>query len=269
MNWKKIAVTALVGMGVLGLLTGCGGEEKKPAEEAANAEIPTKIVVGLDDNFPPMGFRDESGELTGFDIEVAKEVGKRTGIEMEFKPIDWASKEAELVSKRIDLLWNGLTITEARKEKILFTDPYMQNEQVFVTLADRDDITDFESLEGKIVATQEGGTGVVALEKKPELEESFEEVRLYAVFTDALLDLEIGRVDAVLIDSVVSRYYMTKKPEMFKELPEILASEDFGVGMRKEDTQLKEILTEAINEIKEDGTGEAISKKWFGVNVMN
>lgn len=264
MNWKKIAVTALVGLGVMGLLAGCGGGEKK----AEAPKVPTKVVVGLDDNFPPMGFRDDAGNLTGFDIELAKEVGKRAGIEMEFKPIDWASKEAELVSKRVDLLWNGLTITDARKEKIAFSEPYMKNEQIIVTRADRDDLKDFASLAGKVVATQEGGTGIDALAKKPELQKSFKELRLYAVFTDAMMDVEIGRADAVLIDSVVGRYYMTKKPGVFKEMPEILATEDFGVGMRKEDTALKDALTKAIEEVKKDGTGEKLSKKWFGVNVM-
>lgn len=263
MNWKKMTVTMLMGLGIVGLLAGCGG-----SGSSSTAELPKKVVVGLDDNFPPMGFRDEAGNLTGFDIELAKEVGKRAGIEMEFKPIDWSSKEAELVSKRVDLLWNGLTITDARKEKIQFTEPYMHNDQIILVRADRSDITDLSSLAGKVVGTQEGGTGIDALAKKPELQKSFKELRLYAVFTDALLDLEIGRVDAVLIDSVVGRYYMTKKPGVFVALQENLATEEYGVGMRKEDTRLGEALNKAIDEIKKDGTGEAISKKWFGTNVM-
>lgn len=265
MNWKKVMVTAMIGLGAVGILAGCG-EEKKEAPAAT--KLPTKVVVGLDDNFPPMGFRDEAGQLTGFDIELAKEISKRTGIEMEFKPIDWVSKEAELASKRVDLLWNGLTITPARKEKIAFTEAYMQNDQIVVVLDSRGDIQDLDALTGKVVATQEGGTGVDALEKMPDLQKSFKELKLYGVYTDALLDLEIGRVDAVLVDGVVGRYYMTKKPGVFRELPSVLATEEYGVGMRKEDTALQDALNKAIEDVKKDGTGEQISQKWFGVNVM-
>ena len=216
-----------------------------------------------------MGFRDEKGELTGFDIELAKEVGKRTGIQMEFKPIDWASKEAELTAKRVDLLWNGLTITDQRKEKIDFSEPYMHNDQIIVTLKSRADLKDMDSLAGKIVGTQEGGTGIDALAKLPDLKNSFKELRLYAVYTDALMDLEIGRIDAVLVDGVVGRYYMTKKPDTFYELPKVLATEVYGVGMRKDSAELKKAIDRAIGEIKADGTGEKISKKWFGKDVMN
>lgn len=266
MNWKKMTVTALIGLGVVGVLAGCGNDAK-PA--AADTKLPTKVVVGLDDNFPPMGFRDEKGELTGFDIELAKEVGKRTGIQMEFKPIDWASKEAELTAKRVDLLWNGLTITEQRKEKIAFTEPYMHNDQIIVTLKSRTDLTDMDSLAGKVVGTQEGGTGIDALAKLPDLKNSFKELRLYAVYTDALMDLEIGRIDAVLVDGVVGRYYMTKKPDTFYELPKVLATEEYGVGMRKDSAELKKAIDRAIGEIKADGTGAKISEKWFGKDVMN
>lgn len=264
MNWKKLAVTALLGLGVIGVLAGCGG-----SGDAGPKELPKKVVVGLDDNFPPMGFRDENGTLTGFDIELAKEIGKRAGIEMEFKPIDWSTKEAELAAKRVDLLWNGLTITPQRAEKILFSETYMYNDQIIVTLADRNDIGSINDLSGMTVATQEGGTGIDALAKLPDLQKSFKELRLYGVYTDALMDLEIGRVDAVLVDGVVGRYYMTKKPGVFKELPEILATEEYGVGMRKDNAKLKQAIDKAIAEIRTDGTGAALGDKWFGRDVMN
>ncbi|MDU4576213.1 MAG: transporter substrate-binding domain-containing protein, partial [Negativicoccus succinicivorans] len=182
---------------------------------------------------------------------------------------DWASKEAELTAKRVDLLWNGLTITDQRKEKIDFSEPYMHNDQIIVTLKSRADLKDIDSLAGKIVGTQEGGTGIDALAKLPDLKNSFKELRLYAVYTDALMDLEIGRIDAVLVDGVVGRYYMTKKPDTFYELPNVLATEVYGVGMRKDSAELKKAIDRAIGEIKADGTGEKISKKWFGKDVMN
>jgi polar amino acid transport system substrate-binding protein len=116
-------------------------------------------VVGLDDNFPPMGFRDEKNELVGFDIDMAREVAKRANIEVEFKPIDWNAKEAELLGKRVDALWNGLTILEERKEKILFSDPYMVNKQIIIVKAGSP-IKGKADMVGKIVGAQEGSSAV-------------------------------------------------------------------------------------------------------------
>ena len=119
---KKIAAVAAL-LALSAVLVGCNKTETaQPAAPAAPAAL-TKIVVGLDDNFPPMGFRDEKNELVGFDIDMAREASKRLGVEVEFKPIDWSAKEAELSGKRVDALRNGLTITEERKQNILFTAP--------------------------------------------------------------------------------------------------------------------------------------------------
>ena len=128
---KKTAAAALVLLGAL--LAGCSKTETPaPAAATPAPAAVTKIVVGLDDNFPPMGFRDEKNELVGFDIDMAKEAAKRLGLEVTFKPIDWSAKEAELSGKRVDALWNGLTITEERKQNIAFTAPYMENHQIIV-----------------------------------------------------------------------------------------------------------------------------------------
>jgi ABC-type amino acid transport substrate-binding protein len=121
---KRTAILPVVVLAVA-LVASCGKKENAPEGKAAAAPA-AAIVVGLDDNFPPMGFRDEKNALVGFDIDLAREAGKRLGAEVTFKPIDWNAKEAELTSKRVDVLWNGLTITEPRKEKILFTTPYLE-----------------------------------------------------------------------------------------------------------------------------------------------
>ena len=121
---KKLTAVLLLTVGAM--LAACGKQEPAAQAVAESAPPPaaiTKIVVGLDDNFPPMGFRDEKNELVGFDIDMAREAGKRMGVEVEFKPIDWSAKEAELAGKRVDALWNGLTITEERKKNIDFTAP--------------------------------------------------------------------------------------------------------------------------------------------------
>ena len=114
MNWKKILAAGALTAAAAALLVGCGTDNSSQAEQ----KLPDKIVIGLDDNFPPMGFRDESGNLVGFDIDLAQEASKRLGVPVEFKPIDWDSKEAALKSKQVDLLWNGLTNTDERAQQI-------------------------------------------------------------------------------------------------------------------------------------------------------
>jgi polar amino acid transport system substrate-binding protein len=250
------------------LAAGCGTSGDKP-QEAPKAAAPEvkKIVIGLDDNFPPMGFRDKDGKLTGFDIEMAAEAAKRMGVEAEFKPIDWASKEAELNSKRVDMLWNGLTITEKRKEVIAFSSPYMENRQV-VIVKTNSPVKTLADLTGKVVGTQEGSASVDALEAKPEVLKSFQELKKYGDFIASLLDLDSGRLDAVVIDEIVGRYYTAMKPGQYVILTEHLGTEEFGVGLRKEDTALLANLQKTLDQMKADGASAKISEKWFGANVV-
>ena len=127
MNWKKMMAVGLAAVSMMAFVTGCGGDTKK-----ANTELPKKVVIGLDDSFPPMGFKDEKGEIVGFDIDMAKEAAKRAGMDVEFKAIDWSSKEAELKSKKIDALWNGLTVSPEREKNILFSNTYMKDKQYVI-----------------------------------------------------------------------------------------------------------------------------------------
>lgn len=149
---KKIILLVLVALSVVM----CSAKEKIPGTETKpNAEqvMPTKIVVGLDDTFAPMGFKNDKGEIVGFDIDLAKAVGQKLGIPVEFKSINWDSKVIDLNNKNIDLIWNGLTITDERKKEVLFTNPYLQNSQVVVTKAGSTVLTKAD-LKGKVVAAQ-------------------------------------------------------------------------------------------------------------------
>ena len=262
MNWKKAMLAGTLAVTTAALVAGCGGQDKK----AADQKMPDKIVIGLDDNFPPMGFRNEGGELVGFDIDLAKEAAKRLGVEVEFKPIDWDSKEAALQSKQVDLLWSGLTITKDRSEKIAFSKPYMKNAQLLVVRADSP-ITDRAGLAGKIIGTQEGSSSIDALDKNKEFEDSLQEVKKYGDFVNAFMDLEIGRTDGVLVDSVVGRYYMTKKEGKFKVIDDKMGDEQFGVGMRKDDKVLQDKLNDVLKQMTEDGTMTKLSDKWFGEDI--
>lgn len=261
MNVKKMIAVGAMTAAAAAMLAGCGGQEKQ-----AEQKLPDKIVIGLDDNFPPMGFRDDNGELVGFDIDLAKEAGKRLGIPVEFKPIDWDSKEAALKSKQVDMLWNGLTITEDRGKQIAFSKPYLNNAQILVVRADSP-ITDRAGLAGKTIGTQEGSSSVEALDKQADFKNSLQDVKKYGDFVAAFMDLEVGRTDGLLVDSVVGRYYMSKKPGKFKVIDDKMGDEQYGVGMRQEDKLLQEKLDGVLKDMSADGTMTKLSQKWFNEDI--
>lgn len=248
------------------LLAACGKKEEAPAAAAPAPAAQTKIVVGLDDNFPPMGFRDEKGTLVGFDIDLAREAAKRLGAEVEFKPIDWSAKEVELSGKRVDVLWNGLTITEPRKEKIAFTAPYLENRQIVVVTA-ASPIKTKAALAGKVVGVQEGSSAVEAIEKDAAAK-SLKSLKKFGDNVTALMDLSAGRLDALVVDEVVGRYYTAKKPGEYAVLDEHFGTEEYGVGVRKDDAALLGKLQQAMDAMKKDGSAARISTQWFGKDIV-
>lgn len=246
-------------------------EEPAPEQAATAEQAPVamdKIVVGLDDNFPPMGFRDDDNKLVGFDVDLARAAAEDLGMAVDFKPIDWDAKEAELNGKRVDVLWNGLTITEQRKENIAFTKPYMENHQIVIVKADSD-IEDKAGLADKTVGAQNGSSAVDAIEKDKDTADSFKALKTYGDNITALLDLEAGRIDAVVLDEVVGRYYISKKPGEYRVLEENFGAEEYGVGVRKDDTDLLKALDDALDELKASDQGAKISEKWFGKNIFD
>jgi len=247
------------------LIAACGKSEAPSAAAPAPAAV-AKIVVGLDDNFPPMGFRDGKNELVGFDIDLAREAAKRLGVEVEFKPIDWNAKEAELSGKRVDVLWNGLTITEQRKQQIAFTAPYLENHQIVVVAANSP-VKAKADLAGKVVGVQEGSSAVEAIEKDASAK-SFKELKKFGDNVAALMDLTTGRLDAVVLDEIVGRYYVAKKPGDYVILDDNFGTEEYGVGVRKDDAELLAKLQKAMDEMKKDGAAARISTQWFGKDIV-
>lgn len=221
-----------------------------------------EIIIGLDDAFAPMGFRDEKGEIVGFDIDLAKEVAKRMGVKPTFKACEWDGIIFDLRSKKIDLIWNGLTITENRQKQIGFSKPYFNDDQIIITKDNN--LTKLSDLNNKKIGVQMGSASYFALENS-QISKSIDEVKKYSTNVEALLDLEAGRTDAVVVDAVVGKYYISKK-EGFVILNETLAKEEVGVGLRKNDIALKKELDKTLTSIIEDGTFDSIYKKWFGNN---
>ncbi len=258
---KKLVALLLLVVMAGALVAGCGADTAK--KETAKK----KIVVGLDDNFPPMGFKDEKNNIVGFDIDMAKEVAKRLGREVEFKAIDWSSKEAELKSGRIDVLWNGLNITEKRKENMLFSEPYMEAKQLIFVKVDSP-IKGEADLTGKVIGMQSASVAEENLDADAKLKAAIKEAKKYPDCISAMMDLENGRVDAIITDEIVGRYYMSKNKDKFVALEQPVGPVgNFGIGYRKDDTGLKTEIQDVLNEMKKDGTAAKISTQWFGKDI--
>ena len=264
---KRLTTILMMSLTAGALLSGCGRSEPElAASPAAAPAAPSRIVVGLDDNFPPMGFRNEKNELVGFDIDLAREAAKRLGVEVEFKPIDWGAKEAELNGKRVDALWNGLTITEERRKNIGFTTAYMENHQIIVVPANSAVKTKAD-LADKVIGIQDGSSAIDAVQKDP-IATSFKELKKFGDNVTALMDLTTGRLDAVVLDEVVGRYYTAKKPGQYRVLEDNFGTEEYGVGVRKDDTELLARIQKAMDEMKQDGSAARISTEWFGTDII-
>ena len=254
MVMKKV-VASVMAVATLALaIAGCGKKDDK------------KFVVGFDQEFPPMGFVADDGSYVGFDLDLAKEVANRLGMEFVAQPIAWDSKDQELKTGNIDCIWNGFTITDDRADKYTWSDPYMENAQV-VVVKNGSDITSLADLAGKTVAVQKDSSALEALNDNPDLTATFGEVVELDSYLQSMMELEVGSVDAIVMDEIVARYEIQTSGKPFAVLDEAAASEEYGVGFYKGNTELRDKVQKTLEEMVEDGTMAKISKKWFGSDI--
>lgn len=223
-----------------------------------------KMIVGFTE-YPPMGFK-ENGEVTGFDIDIAKEVAERLGVEAEFVYIDWDAKVLELNGKNIDMIWNGLTITADREKEILFSKPYFDNRIVIISLKDSgiDKIADLSAMK---VGVELQSSGQAAVEGNAVFS-SIDELVKYTTITEAILDLKAGGIDAIVADEIFARYAVSKEADQYQVATEVFNSENYGIGFRLEDVALRDKVDAIIDEMAADGTATEISMKWFGEDLL-
>ena len=263
----KIVFRALVALVAGTLFAGGQGEGDAVDRSLSYVQEKGTLILGLDDSFPPMGYRGTSGEIEGFDIDLAKEVAARLGVELVLQPIDWDAKVLDLNSRDIDVLWNGLTITPQRREVITFSKPYIANRQVVIVPANST-IETKSDLSGKTVGLQLGSSAQDAVDAEADIAAGFAETVRYQDNVQALLDLEVGRLDAVVVDEILGRYYMSQKHGMFRVAQEAFASEEYGIGFRRGNQALANAVDAALDEMVADGTAEAISRTWFDEDIL-
>ncbi|CDO18030.1 Bacterial extracellular solute-binding lipoprotei n, family 3 [Streptococcus gallolyticus] len=273
MKFKKVLVGALALVSTLNLAA-CSSSSSKKATSTDQWDTYVKngeITIGFDNTFVPMGYEDEDGSNVGFDIDLANAVFKEYGITVKWQSINWDMKETELNNGTIDLIWNGYSITDERAEKVLFTNPYMVNEQVLVTKKSSG-ITSFADMKEKVLGAQSGSSGYDAFTSNPEVLKdivSGGDATQYETFTQALIDLKNDRIDGLLIDKVYANYYLEQEGELdnYNIISSEFDGEDFAVGARKADKTLVKKINQAFKKLYQDGTFQEISNKWFGEDV--
>ena len=281
---KKRLLSAVMASVMVLSLAACGGSQTETTaaetsaeskEETTTAEADTTaaaaeaaggtLIVGFDQDFPPMGFVGDDGEFTGFDLDLAKEVASRLGLEYKAQPIAWDSKDMELESGNIDCIWNGFTMT-GREDDYTWTTPYMANKQVFV-VANDSDINSQADLAGKVVEVQADSSAEAALRENQDLANTFGQLLTTPDYNTAFMDLEQGAVDAVAMDTIVAAYQIKQRNADFKILDDALSEEEYGVGFKKGNTELRDKVQATLEEMAADGTLAKISDEWFGEDV--
>ena len=250
---KRQILKALTVLLIISALTGgmaaCGKKEKAQMSDGT-------FTVGFDAEFPPYGYKDESGEYVGFDLDLAQEVCNRNGWTLVKQPIDWDSMDMELNSGTISCIWNGFTM-----------DAYVDNSQVVVVRADSG-ITKLSDLAGKVVVVQADSsalaafTGEDAEEANRALAASFQSLQQVSDYNSAFMNLESGSVDAVCMDIGVAKYELEARGSKYVMLNEHVSSEQYGIGFKKGNTELRNQVQEALNEMLADGTFNEIAQKW-------
>lgn len=266
-----LGLLTLVGMAVMSL-AGCTQLASNPTVDNWDKYQQQKsITVGFDNTFVPMGFEEKNGNYAGFDIELAKYVSKKLGIQVHFQPIDWDMKETELQNGTIDAIWNGYSATDERREKVAFTIPYMQNTEILV-VKKTSGIHSVEDMTGKVLGAQNGSSGMLDFEEHPEVLKNRVkggDADQYQSVNEAIIDLKNDRIDALLIDRVYADYYLTTEgiADEYDTIPSGFESESFAVGVRPADKKLLEALNKAFKELYQEGIFQQISQKWFGEDV--
>jgi ABC-type amino acid transport/signal transduction systems, periplasmic component/domain len=258
----------------ISVFAGCGqsaSESKSTSSSNTNSKENSldrvkkagKIVIGIDDTYPPMEFRDKDNKLVGYDIDMANEIAKKLGVKVEFVPTAWDGIFMALQSKKFDVIHSTVSITDERKKTMMFTQPYIFGGNAIFVKADNTTVNSQDDFKGKVIGCQIGTTAQDVLSKMS----GMKEVKKYNGMTEAFLDLKNGRIEAVVSDPQVGDYYIASQKDKFKKIKSLLNEEPIGVAFRKDDTDLRDGYQKAMDDLKKDGTLSKLSQKWFGHDI--
>lgn len=272
---KKVFAILLSTMLVLALAAGCAqpapAEPAQP-EEAADTSLEAvlakgELVIGLDDTFAPMGFRDAAGNLVGFDIDLATAVCEKLGVSAKFQPIDWNSKEMELNGGTIDCIWNGMSATPERQQSMSLSQNYLNNKMIVMTntgveIASKEDMANFN------IGIQGGSAALEAVQSSEIYESVKDKITEYPTYDEIIMDMNAGRLDCVVIDEVFGNYKNAQIDNKFGTAPFDFGDDLYAIGFRKADLALTQAVNDAINALIADGSAAGISNTWFGTDIV-
>lgn len=265
---KKI-ITLLLGMALVFTLVACSGttQPTSQGEQSTPQASPLKLVIGVDDTYPPMEFRNDSNELVGFDIDFANALAKELGVEIEFVATAWDGIFTGLTTGKYDCIISSVSITEERLQSYTFSKPYLSNGQVIVVKKGDTSIKSPEDLKDKNVGVQLETTADIAAKKQQEVTPF--QLTQYDDIIQTFADLKTGRLQAIVVDYAVAIEYCSKDVDNFEITTAQLTNEPIAVCMKKDADELKAKVDAAITKLQEDGTMKEISNKWLGDDYVS
>lgn len=253
---KKFIAAAVIGALSVLTFTGCGDDSG-----ANNSNDSNKLKVGSTIDFAPFEFQDETQkEYQGFDMDLIRAIGKEMGKEVEISNIGFDGLIPALEAKNVDVIISGMTITDERKGKVAFSEPYYKSGLTIVVTDSNEDIKTFKDLEGKKIAVQIGTTSSTEAKKIANAE-----VKEYNTPADCFMELKTGGADAVINDRPVNDYAIQKDAITgLKTLPDILTAEDYGIAIAKDNTEMQKAVNDGLKKVRDSGEYDKIFTKWFG-----
>ena len=254
---RRTLIVAFAIMLVLSFtLSACGG--------AASDKV---LKIGVDDSYPPMEYKDDKNATVGFDVDLANEIGKKLGMKVEFISTAWDGIFQALNTDKFDTIISSVSITDERLQNFALTKPYIANAQVIVVAPDNNSIKEAKDLAGKKVGCQVNTTAHDSAKKF--LETTKFDLSTYDQVIQPFADLKTGRLDAVIVDEVVARYYVVQDPKSFKVSSGKLTNEPIGICFKKSNTAMRDKVDKIIVDLRNDGTLKKISQKWFGEDLTS
>ncbi len=253
------------------IIVGCTQEEppEDNTPDTSLQEVKEKgtFILGLYDDMPPLSFVERNDEIAGFDLELMTEVANRMGLKIQVETINSENGFLKLINKEVDVI-NGVIIdTETEtNEEIEFSKPYVDNRSIMLVRSDSD-IQSKDSMQNRTVGLVSNSEGYHIIDEDKPFVESIAEIVEYDTDQEAMTQLGIGAIDAAVVKETFGKYVIKQRPSEFRIIDE-MGSELHGIGFRKEEDTFREEMDRIINEMKEDGTLERISKKWFGNNLI-
>ncbi|MGI6722212.1 MAG: amino acid ABC transporter substrate-binding protein [Anaerovoracaceae bacterium] len=262
-----VLVAAIVAITSVSLV-GCGSSGDNGKDDWQYIKDNGKLIVGLDDTFAPMGFRDDDNNIVGFDIDLAKAVGKELGVDVEFKAIEWKAKEQELKSKKIDCIWNGMSVNKDREKEMTLSKEYLLNKIVLVSMKKNINVKSAADLKNVKIGTQAESSALEKMESNKEYKNFKDNIKEYDTYDDAIMDMKAGRVDVVAIDDVLAEYKKKNMDDPLYFCTYDLGADYYAIGFRKGDTELANKVNKAIKATIDSGEAKKISDKWFGKDIV-